>query len=399
MEPAAPGPGGMRRQDEIGWIRRFLAHQREGSAQLAAEVLRVPAAHYTSADHLAQERQALFRRRPGVVGLSADVPECGDYLARDLGGVPVLVVRGGDGRVRAFVNACRHRGSPLAEGRGRAEGGLLHCPFHAWSYTSEGRLHAIPLAEAAFAELADAERHLLSRPCTESHGLVLARAEGDAPIDAEALLGGLTPDLEVLRLDAHEHFDTHVAEWACNWKLLLETFLESYHVFSLHRESVHPWYLSHPMLYDGFGPNLRFPVPKRSLLKLAEMPERQWSLADHATLQWLIAPNALLTSTRVSSLLWRFEPLQADRTRVTTSLYAKRSEGEGEGEELRPGPLAKEFALHLRVTSEEDFSQQMSVQASLASGALPNIVVGRHEGALIHFHRALAELIASAGPS
>jgi len=380
----------MQRDEELRWIRRFLAHQREDSAPQAPSLLRIPAAHYTSPDHLGRERSRLFRRRPGVVGLSADIPDAGDYLSCDAGGVPLLVMRGEDRRTRAFVNACRHRGSPLVEGRGRAEGGRLRCPFHAWSYDSEGKLQAIPLAEACFSELEAAERNLLSRPCLETHGLIVVRAEGQEAIEPADFFSGLEADLEALQLDAHQHFDTHVEEWACNWKLLLDTFLESYHVFSLHRESVHPWYLSYPMLYDGFGPNLRFPVPKRSLLDLAHEAESDWQLLDHATLQWWIAPNALLTTTRYSSLLWRFEPLDTDRTRVTTSLYAKRA-GDHESRNDR---LAEEFALQLRVTAQEDFPQQVKVQGSLASGALPNAVMGRHEGAVIHFHETLAGLLA-----
>ena len=382
----------MRRLDEIAWIRRFLAHEREGSTQLADGVLRVPAGHYTSPEHLDRERSALFRGRAMVAGLGADLPGPGDYLCLNAGDVPLLVTRHSDGRARAFVNACRHRGSPLADGRGCAPGGRLRCPFHAWSYSTDGRLAETPTAEAAFEELQDSERNLLPRPCAEAHGLVWVCAESDTQIATDEVLAGIGPDLDALDLGTHQHFDTHVSEWACNWKLLLSTFLESYHVFSLHRESVHPWYFSQPMLYDGFGPNLRFPVPKRSLLELAGQEESDWRLADHATLQWLIAPNALLSSTDHSSLLWRFEPLRADHTRVTTTLYSRKP---FEDDEAR-GHLQHEFALQLRVTAEEDFPQQEAVQVSLNSGALPDVVMGRHEGAVIHFHRALAQILAGA---
>ena len=100
------------------------------------------------------------------------------------------------------MNACRHRGSPLVEGRGCAPGGRLRCPFHAWSYSTDGRLRETPLAETAFTELEDSERNLLPRPCTESHGLVLVRAEGDAAIADHEVLEGLGPDLEALDLDS-----------------------------------------------------------------------------------------------------------------------------------------------------------------------------------------------------
>ncbi|HZO08956.1 MAG TPA: Rieske (2Fe-2S) protein, partial [Myxococcota bacterium] len=141
----------MQREAEIAVIRRFLAHLAAGTTQLAPEVLRVPAAEYADREHHEREIRALFRRRPLVACLSADLPREGDFVAVEAGGVPLVLVRQAGGGVRAFANACRHRGGRLADGRGALPGGVLRCPFHSWTYAADGRLQAIPLAGEAFA--------------------------------------------------------------------------------------------------------------------------------------------------------------------------------------------------------------------------------------------------------
>jgi len=382
----------MQREAEIAVIRRFLAHLEAGTTQLAPEVLRVPCDAYTSLEHLARETRALFRRRPVVAGLSPDLPEPGAFFTLEVGGVPLLFVRQADGRVRAFVNVCRHRGARLVEGRGVAPGGVLRCPFHAWSYAEDGRLQAIPLAEEAFAELDRSRLALHERPVAERSGVILVRAEGTEPVDADEALLGVADDLRALDLARFHHFETRVAQWRCNWKLALETFLESYHVFSLHRESVHPWYFSQPMAFDGFGPNLRFPVVRRSLAELAAKPEAEWRLVDHATLQWLVAPNALISTTRDELLLWRFFSPEPGRCVAVTSFYSAHAPG-AEAERER---LARAFELQMRVTGAEDFPMQESVQAGFGAGNREQLF-GRNEVAAIHFHRALRELLADAG--
>ncbi len=85
----------------------------------------------------AREVDVLFRSSPVVAALTAHLPNPGSYRAIDIAGVPVLTVRQGDGGVRAFINACRHRGAlVVADGCGQAR--RFTCPYHAWSYDDEG---------------------------------------------------------------------------------------------------------------------------------------------------------------------------------------------------------------------------------------------------------------------
>ncbi len=382
----------MERRAELALIRRLLAHLDAGSTDEAPAPLRLPPAHHTSPAHLAAERRDLFRAQPIAAALSADLPDAGSFLALESGGIPILLVRGADRAVRAFLNVCRHRGAPVAEGRGKAAGARLRCPFHAWTYDLAGALAAIPLGEAGYAACERSALGLRALPCRERAGLILVRPEGERPIDAEGWLGDVVLDLEALGLERFHFFAEHRGQWRANWKLLLETFLESYHVFSLHRETVHPHYFSLPMVADAIGPQLRFPVARRTLAELRDQPEASWQLVAHATVQWYLAPNALLSATRDYALLWRFESPEPGVCHVDTRFYTARPVA-NEAEQKR---WQDAFALQLRVTGAEDFPMQEKIQRGLASGAAADLVIGTHEIGVQHLHTTLAKLLAEA---
>lgn len=390
----------MQRSAELALIRRMLAHLEAGTTDEAPQPLRLPPAQHTSAEQLECERRDLFRAQPIAAALACEIPEPGDFLATASGGIPMLLVRDADRRVRAFLNVCRHRGAPIAEGRGRAEGRRLRCPFHAWTYDFSGVLSARPLGEAratsdasSTGDADDAGRvrntlRLRELPCAEQSGLVLVRPEDDRPIDAAAWLGEVALDLDALGLERFHFFAERRTRWNANWKLLLETFLESLHVFSLHRETVHPHYFSLPMVADPLGAHLRFPVARRSLESLRERPEDEWRLVEHATVQWYLAPNALLSATRDYALLWRFESPEPGVCFVDTRFYTARPVA-SEAETKR---WHEAFALQLRVTGEEDFPLQEKIQKGLASGVADPLEIGRCEIGVQHLHGTLARL-------
>ncbi|HRD76841.1 MAG TPA: Rieske (2Fe-2S) protein, partial [Hyphomicrobiaceae bacterium] len=110
----------------IGFIDR-------NTTELAAAVHRVPVGTYADPGHLKREQQRLFRETPQLFCLSGELHKPGDWKAEDLSGVPILVVRGQDRSINAFLNVCRHRGARLVEGSGSGKR-LFVCPYHAWSY-------------------------------------------------------------------------------------------------------------------------------------------------------------------------------------------------------------------------------------------------------------------------
>ena len=380
----------MRRETQVELIRELLDHHAAGTTQLADEALALSAEVYTSESHWEAEREALFRRRPVVACLSGAVASEGDYVSLTVGGVPLAVVRGDDGVLRGFRNVCRHRASSVVSGSGSAAVSL-RCPFHAWTYRLDGSLLARPQAGEGFAGIDESELGLVPVPAGEACGLVFIRAVGDEPIDAGRVVGDAAGDLDDFGLGGYVPFDRWESSWPCNWKLLVDTFLESYHVFSLHRATVGKYYLSQPMTYRGYGPNLRFQTCQKSILDLAEAPEDEWDLLSRATVEYLIAPNTILSHSVDHFAVYQFLPTAADHTDIAMTLYTP----EPVTDRTRPH-YGRTLELHRRVGAGEDFPQAVKIQQSLSSGLVDETLVGRHEVALVHFHRALEELLRGA---
>lgn len=198
------------------------------------EAWSMPAAFYTSAEVFALEVQHILRKRWIFLCRTEMLAEPGSYRSFDTAGGPVLLVRGDDGQLRAFANFCRHRGSILAEGEGSAR--RFICPYHAWSYTLDGSLATCPDMQQAV----DFDR--------SENGLIPVRLEtwaGFVFVNFDDGATSLLHDLGDLpqRLASHR-LDEMVCTWRisimneCNWKLILENAMESYHTGIVHRETV-----------------------------------------------------------------------------------------------------------------------------------------------------------------
>ncbi|MGH9036517.1 MAG: aromatic ring-hydroxylating oxygenase subunit alpha [Acidimicrobiia bacterium] len=382
----------MRHDIQVKLLRRFFEARQARTTDMAEHLYRNPAAVYTDPARFAAEWERLFRPGPLVVGLSGDLPAVGDYATTEAAGVPLLLVRGEDGAARAFLNACRHRGGRVADGRGRP-GRAFTCPYHAWCYNIHGRLVGQPLAQDAFDELDREATGLISLPVAERFGLLLVRPAGGAPIDAEAELAGLGPELEDFHFEDHRFFTEVSAGFDMNWKLAIDTFLEAYHIFSLHRATIADDFLSTPSLYEAFGPHGRLLAFRRSVLGLAEVDESEWDLRKHTAVVYRLMPNAVLSLVAAGHTeLWEFHPEggSPDRTQVSIKFYTP-----GEvGSEKERDYWNRNVEFTTGVVFAEDFRQQETIHRNLSSGLLPELIYGRNEPGLIHFHRSLATALA-----
>jgi len=392
-----------KRRVRLDLQHRLLARVREhlaaGTTDMGAHCLRAAAAHYASPAELERELRAWFRARPLLVALAPDLPAPGTYLARDAGDLPLLLTRAADGAVRAFVNACRHRGTRVAEGRGARE--RLVCPFHAWTYDLTGRVRARPQSCAGFAGIGDGYDALHELPCREVAGMIFVQREGD-DIDAnlEALVAGIREEVADYRIADHVYCDGRATERACNYKLVMDGFAESYHLKVLHKDTIAPYYYAAPSLADALGPVARVIGVRTGVeAELAKPPAEQRFLR-HGTVQYLLPPNAVLCHQVDHLQLWQIHPAGRDpgRCRIALHLYW-------------PAPVDDEggrkaaFNLDVlwRVTTSEDFPQAEHIQAGLASGAVPELVFGRNEPGLVHYHEQMArgagsESVARLGP-
>ena len=187
----------------------------------------IPFDWYSDPAVLRLERERIFRRVWQYAGRADQVAEPGAFFTCDLGGVPVVVVRGKEGTLRAFLNVCRHRGSLVCEGEGRRE--TLQCPYHAWTYGLDGSLRAAPRSdrEPGF----DREGLGLAPVSVDDWGpFVVVNPDADAAPLADTL--GELPVLVAeagLDVDVLRFLKRSSSEYEANWKVCSENFLECYH--------------------------------------------------------------------------------------------------------------------------------------------------------------------------
>jgi len=187
----------------------------------------IPFDWYADPDVLRLERERIFRRAWQYAGRTDQVAEPGSFFTCDAGGIPIVVVRGGDLALRAFLNVCRHRGSLVCEGEGRRE--TLQCPYHAWTYALDGSLRAAPRADR---EAGFDRSELGLRPVqVDAWGpFVFVNPDPEAAPLAETL-GELPPLVAAagLELDSLRFLKRVHSSYEANWKVCCENFLECYH--------------------------------------------------------------------------------------------------------------------------------------------------------------------------
>jgi phenylpropionate dioxygenase-like ring-hydroxylating dioxygenase large terminal subunit len=197
--------------------------------------MRLSTDRYVSREFQERERERLWMRVWQVVGRADELASAGDWKEYCIFDQSFLIVRGKDGKLRGFVNACRHRGNVLCEGKGHSA--RLTCPFHAWSYGLDGRLLAV--ASASLSGPVDkAEHGLLQVPVETFAGFVFLNPDPNSPPLSEFLgeaAGCLAPyrmeEMVPVGLNARETLD-------CNWKVVMEAFMEGYHVHAIHPQLV-----------------------------------------------------------------------------------------------------------------------------------------------------------------
>ena len=194
----------------------------------------MPKSVYVSEEFLERERRQIFSKDWFCAGRADAFAGPGDYLAFELAGQPVLVIRGRDGKLRAMANVCRHRMSKLVEGRGSVR--TLVCPYHGWTYGLDGRLRGAPAMRRNTA-FDRSEYRLPPIRCEEWLGWVLVTLNPAAPPVCD-LLAEVAEMVGDYRMETYRQAFFEVFEWNTNWKVLAENFMESYHLPVCHANTI-----------------------------------------------------------------------------------------------------------------------------------------------------------------
>jgi choline monooxygenase len=194
----------------------------------------MPGRFYTDPAVFAAEREHVFAPHWLFLCRHDQLSAAGDYRAFSTPLGSVIAVRGDDGQLRAFANVCRHRGSVLLDGAGSCR--RIVCPYHAWSYDLDGRLHASP--DMNRSEGFDRDAHGLVELRLESWAGFVFITFNDDEVSLLEHLGDLPERFESYRLDEMRCTWTVQLEPHCNWKLILENAMETYHTGTVHRATV-----------------------------------------------------------------------------------------------------------------------------------------------------------------
>lgn len=283
----------------------------------------LPTEAYTSQEWFDREQREIFGKVWQFGGLVEDVAESGDYVTVQAGPHPLLVLRGPDGNLRAFHNICRHRGTQLLRTIGKAKKSII-CPYHHWTYSLEGELKSIPGRSKEFPEV-DMSSLCLHRASVETwRGMFFVHPEPDARALNEWLKGvpeNLGPHQPELLVEYEEGRTRH--EIAANWKIVVENYIDGYHLAHLHSETLYMY--DHSRQQSGFvGPHFLFYEPLTQ--SYAENVENESSMPviDHVPPEirgaWvpLLFPNLGLSESENTWSTFHVIPVAPDRTVVET---------------------------------------------------------------------------------
>jgi len=364
-------------------LDHILNHIDNGTTDLGDEDWFEPVENYTSPLRFDAERR-LMRRLPIPFCPVAALPNAGSYVARASAGVPLVVVRGLDGSIRAFRNACRHRGMQLADGSGCTK--IFRCNYHGWAYRLDGRLEYVP-HEHGFPDLDKNSNGLVPVHEVEIRsGLVFITQDEPVGLGALDSLPDLLTENQVL-------FDSSESVEDINWKLTAEGTLEGYHIKPTHPESFYPYGYDNLNVIETQGPNSRVCFPFRRIEKLRDAPRENLSLDRMVTLVHRIFPFTSINQLSQHCHVSFAEPESATRTRYFNYKFTLPKPNGSAATEEELARAKKDAAFLSDTGNQEDAKVVSDIQAAMSSGANTHYRFGRFESAIHHLHSNLARYL------
>ncbi len=398
----------MQRQIQLEIVRELMRQLDERVNIDSGVQYKNPTSVYTDPVLATREWEQFFKHHPQMIGLSGDLPEPGSFLTLNDFGVPIIATRAEDGRFRAFLNACRHRGVRVA-GEGRGEANAFTCPFHNWTYSNEGDLIGIP-REHDVGRIDKSCNGLVALPAEERYGLLWVHPVPEGQLDVDSLLGGLADELSRMAYGDMVYMGESTLSCDLNWKLANDTFGETYHFPRLHRQTLGKLFYGDALHYTEFGRNHRFVWPLKGIDEFRNRPEAEWSY-EHATGSlYYLFPNVQLGGGTRSCSVIKIYPDGENPGRSITKVghYATREvidanvaqQAEVATDDVydlerrqRGFSLQASQEVFRSTIEQEDYLMGETTQKAAESGVMPFVQFGRNEPALHHYHNTFRAVL------
>ncbi|GGD34404.1 aromatic ring-hydroxylating oxygenase subunit alpha [Croceicoccus pelagius] len=352
----------------------------------------LPGGRYTSDEFFELENEHVLRKSWVCAGREEDLRDVGDYRLWERLGVPLLLIRGRDEKLRAFYNTCRHRGAPVVrDDAGNTK--LLRCQYHSWSYGLDGALKGVP-DERDFPCLNKADRGLIEARCETWAGWVFVNLDRDA-VSLEEYLGPLVDELACVGMEKLRTIHTQDYEMNCNWKVAMDAFLEVYHINTIHptnagimldskaaamglMERGHSRMAVRKKMNEG----LNF-VEFEGAPDIATMPD----LYRFNNVAYMSFPNLISPVEPTGFPVLLFWPKGKDKCTMQ-AIYVAPDWGEGDIPEFW-----NRFLPIFDAVLEEDMMNLGPIQKSLESGGFTGMLVNYQERRIYWFHEEVDRLI------
>ena len=359
----------------------------------------LPAWTYDNAEFFDLEREHIFMRTWQLVCHVSEVAEPGDYATLDLSGERVFVIRGQDGRLRAFFNVCRHRAHAVVKEQSGHCKNLIRCPYHGWTYDLAGNLKAVP-HEKDFPGLDKAQYGLKPLDIEVFLGFVFTRLGGSGPRVAE-LMAPYRDELELYRIDEVQPIGKNWhEETGVDWKNVMDNFLEGYHIPT-----------GHPGLYRLFGNHYEVETREGGVARayswMRDKPSTNWSERHY---QKLLPPVEHLPEERRRAWVYysMFPNLAFDLYPDLISYFQVLPTGPGQsvlrarayGHPDKRREMRAARYLNMRINTQvyrEDVRLTRSVQGGLASRSYSAGVLCAREACVKQFHDGIRAVLPVAG--
>ncbi|MBB3764157.1 aromatic ring-hydroxylating oxygenase subunit alpha [Sphingomicrobium lutaoense] len=350
-----------------------------GETWQGEEIHRLSTARYTDQARHELERELIFGKRPVPLIPSALLPHPDMAVAHDDYRRPLVITRDSEGEVHVLANSCAHRGTRLVDERRPIPARKIVCPYHAWVYRSDGSLAGLPRQDS-FPGLCK-DDHNLVRYAAHECGDIIWGAFGKDPDFSR--LDALCEDLEALGLGDMALYKRRTHRVKANWKMVMDAFLESYHVKRLHQDTIAEYFADAVATGDVMGDHQRFAVGRTEYA--AQVDTSDWQqVREVATFTYQIFPNGVLVvSPDYANLLVVMPGRKVNRCRVENFMLVP-----GDAD---PGEFAPRWEKSWRLLDEgtfgkEDFGAAALCQAGVDGGVQTEMLVGTLEAGMTRFH-------------